>query len=94
MTFFKHAVYPSFLREDLIVRLELNSSEKVILCTGYTAATYKLSNIFFFRYDAILDGPYAAAIGEMYSETTIPYTKVTLIHYQNLSKKTLAGRLT
>ena len=49
---------------------------------------------FFFRYDAILDGPYAAAIGEMYSETTIPYTKVTLIHYQNLSKKTLAGRLT
>ena len=30
--FFKHPVYPYRLKEDLIVRLELNSSEKVILC--------------------------------------------------------------
>ena len=34
--FFKHPVYPYGLKEDLIVRLELNSSEKVILCTGDT----------------------------------------------------------
>ena len=40
--FFKHPVYPYGLKEDLIVRLELNSSEKVILCTGDTSATYKL----------------------------------------------------
>ena len=32
--FFKHLVYPYDLKEDLIVRLKLNSSEKVILCTG------------------------------------------------------------
>ena len=37
--FFKHAVYPYRLKEDLIVRLELNSSEKVILCNGDTSAT-------------------------------------------------------
>ena len=30
--FFKHLVYPYGLKEDLIVRLKLNSSEKMILC--------------------------------------------------------------
>ena len=43
--FFEHPVYPYGLKEDLIVRLELNYSEKVILCTGDTAATYKFSDI-------------------------------------------------
>ena len=90
--FFKHPVYP--YGEDLIVRLELNSSEKVILCTGDGSATYKLSDISL-EYDAIFDDPYASSIGEMYTGTTsIPYTKVTSIHYQTLSKKTLPGRLT
>ena len=32
--FFKRPVYPYGLKEDLIVRPELNSSEKVVLCTG------------------------------------------------------------
>ena len=73
--------------EDLIVRLELNSSEKVILCTGDTSATYKLSDILL-EYDVIFDEPYATTIGEMYTGTTsIPYTKVTSIYYQTLSKK-------
>ena len=85
--FFKHSVYPYGLREDLIVRLELNSSEKVLLCTGDTNATYKFSDISL-EYDAIFDEPYATTIGQMYAGTTsIPYTKVTSIHYQTLSKK-------
>ena len=85
--FFKHPVYPYGLKEDLIVRLELNSSEKVILCIGDTNTTYKLSDISL-EYDAIFYDPYATCIGEMYSGTTsIPYTKVTSIHYQTLSKK-------
>ena len=85
--FFKHPVYPYGLKEDLIVRLELNSSEKVILCTGDTSATYKLSDIPL-EYDAIFDEPYATTIGEMYTGTTsISYTNVTSIHYQTLSKK-------
>ena len=85
--FFKHPAYPYRLKEDLIVRLELNSSEKVILCTGDTSATYKLSDISL-EYDAIFNEPYATTIGEMYAGTTsIPYTKVTSIHYQTLSKK-------
>ena len=84
---FKHPVYPYGLKEDLIVRLELNCTEKVILCTGDTNATYKLSGISL-EYDAIFDEPYATTIGEMYTETTsIPYTKVTSIHYKTLSKK-------
>ena len=85
--FVKHLVYPYGLKEDLIVRLELNSSEKVIFYTGDTNATYKLSDILL-EYDAIFDDPYATSIGEIYTGTTsIPYTKVTSIHYQTLSKK-------
>ena len=84
---FKHPVYPYGFKEDLIVRLELKSADKVVLCTGDTNATYKLSDISL-EYDAIFDEPYATTIGEMYTGTTsIPYTKVTSIHYQTLSKK-------
>ena len=83
--FFRHPVYLYDLKEDH--RLELNSLEKVTLCTGDTSATYKLSDILL-EYDAIFDEPYATTIGEMYTRTTsIPYTKVTSIHYQTLSKK-------
>ena len=85
--FFKHPLYPYRLKEDFIVRLELNSSEKVILCTGDTNATCKLSDISL-EYDAIFDEPYGTTIGEMYTGTaSIPCTKVTSIRYQTLSKK-------
>ena len=71
----------------MIVRLELNSLEKVILCTGDTATAYKLSDISL-ECDAIFDEPYTTTIGEMYTGTTsIPYTKLTSIHYQTLAKK-------
>ena len=83
--FFKHPVYPYRLKEDLIVRLELNSPEKVILCTGDTSATYKLSDISL-EYDAIFDEPHATTLGEMYTNMSIPYTKLELIHYHILSK--------
>ena len=80
-------MYPYGLKEDLVVRLELNSAEKVILCTGDTNATCKLSDISL-EYDTIFDERYPTIIGEMYTGTTsIPYTKVTSIHYQTLSKK-------
>ena len=49
-----HPVYPYGFKEDLIIRLELNSSEKVILCTGDVSATYKLPDILL-EYDAISD---------------------------------------
>ena len=42
--FFKHPVYPYEPKVDLIERLELNYS--VILCSGDTAATYKLSELY------------------------------------------------
>ena len=91
--FFKHAVYPYGLKEDLIVRLELNSSEKVLWCSVDTATTYKLSGISL-EYDAIIHELYAKTIGQLYPGTMlIPYTKVTSIHYQSLWKKTLLGRL-
>ena len=64
----------------------MNSSEKVILCPGDTSATYKLSSISL-EFDAIYDKPYATAIDELYTKTLIPYTKITSIHYQTLSKK-------
>ena len=77
--FFRHPVYPYGFKEHLILRLKLNSPGKVILCTGDTAATYKLSNISL-EYEAIFDEPYATSIGEM-------YTKITSIHYEKLNKK-------
>ena len=84
--FFKHPVYPSGLKENVTEKIELNSLQKVILCTGDTSPTYKLLDILL-EYDIIYDIPYATSIGEMYVKTSIPYTKVTLIHYQALSKK-------
>ena len=68
--FFRHPVYSYGLKETLIVRLELNSSEKVVLCTEDTNATYKLSDISL-EYDAIFDKLYATTIGEMYGGTPI-----------------------
>ena len=81
LSVYPYSVYPYGLKEDVIVRLELNSSEKVILCTGVTSATHKLSDLSP-EYDAIFDKRYARAISEMYTETTsIPCTEVTLILY-------------
>ena len=93
--FFRHPVYPYGFKEDLIVRLELNSSEKVVLCTGDTLATYNLSDISL-EYDAIFDKLwYATSTGEMYTGTMlIPYTKVTSIIIKHSLKKILSGRLT
>ena len=85
-------MYPYRLKEDLIVRLELNSPEKVILCTGDTSATCRLSDISL-EYDAIFDEPYATTIGEMYGGTSITYTNVTSIHYQALSKKNTTWKI-
>ena len=91
--FFKHPVYPYCLKEDLTIRCELNSSDKVILCTGDISATYKVSDISL-AYDPIFDEPYATTIGEIYTGTiSIPYTKVTSIHYQTLSKKDITWKI-
>ena len=68
--FFKHPVYLYGLQEDMIVRRELNSSEKVILCTGDTAATYKLSDISL-EYDAIFDEPYVKTTCELNTSTML-----------------------
>ena len=71
----------------MIVKLEFNYSETLLLCSRDTAVTCELSDISL-EYDAIFDELYATAIGELYAgSTSIPYTKVTSIHYQTLSKK-------
>ena len=70
-------MYPYGLeKQRLIVRIELNSPEKVISCAGDTSSTYKLSDISL-ENDAIFDEPYATTIGQMYIRKSIPYTKVT-----------------
>ena len=75
--FFKNSVYPYGLEQCLFFRIELNSAKNVLLCTGDTNATCKLSDISL-EYDVILDGSYATAKGEMYTEkTSIYYTKIT-----------------
>ena len=75
------------LKEKLIVSLGLNSSERVILFCGDTAAAYNFSEISL-KYDAIFDERYSTKISELYTGTTsIPYYKVTSIYYQRPSKK-------
>ena len=91
--FFKHPVYPYGLEKRLFIRIELNSAKNVLLCTGDANATYKFPDISL-EYDVILDGPYATATGEMYTEkTSIHYTKATSIHYQALSKKDITWKI-
>ena len=69
------------------MKLELNSSEKLISCAEDSNETYKTSNISL-EYDAIFDETYTATIGEMHNGKTLTsYTKVTSIHYQTLSQK-------
>lgn len=52
--FFKNLVYSYGPREDLIVRLELNSSEMVILCSRDNTAKYNLRDISI-EHDTIFD---------------------------------------
>ena len=48
----------------------------------------------FLEYDAIFDDPYATSIGEMHiREMSIPYTKVTSIYYQALSKRDIVWKI-
>ena len=77
MTFL--TVYPYGVKEDLIVKLESNSSK--------STATYKLSGISL-EYDTIFDKRYTTMIGELHAGTTsIPYTNATSIHYKTLPNK-------
>ena len=78
----------------MIERLELTYFEKVILCSGDTTVTYKLSDISL-DYEAIFDKRYAKKmIGELYAgAASIPYNKATSIHYQDLPKKGTAWKI-
>ena len=68
--------FSSILYILLIVRLTLNSSEKVNLCSEDPAATCKTP-----------DKHYATTIGELYARAiSIPYTRVISINCQTLSK--------
>ena len=65
----------------------------MILCAGDTNAIYKISDIIL-EYDAIFDDSYATIIREAYiRKMSIPYTKVTSIHYQALSKKDIFWKI-
>ena len=65
----------------------------MILCVRDTIATYKLSDISL-ECDATCDKRYATMIGELYARTrSIPYNKLTSIHYQTLSKKDITWKI-
>ena len=68
------------------MRLELNSAEKVLIATGDTSATFKITD-FALEFEAIFDDDYAMIFENLYRDTSIPYTKVTAVHHQALSKK-------
>ena len=58
-----------------------------------TNAIYKISDISL-EYDGIFDISYATSIREIYSgRLSIPYTKLTSIHYWALSKKDIVWKI-
>ena len=60
---------------------------------GDINAIYKISDINL-EYDGIFDISYATIKREIYSgRLSIPYTKVTSIHYQALSKKDIVWKI-
>ena len=52
----------------------------------------KLSDISL-EHEALLDADCATAVSELYVKTEIPYTKVTSMHYQTLSKKDINWKI-
>ena len=91
--FFKHPVYPSGFEEDSTITIELNSAKEVTLCTGDTKSIYKILDINL-EYDGFFDISYATSIREIYSgRLSIPYTKVTSIHYQARCKKYIVWKI-
>ena len=69
--FFEHPAYSKGLKEDLIVRLELNSSEKLILYNRDATTAQKLSEVFL-KYNVIFDESNARVIDGLYVETKLP----------------------
>ena len=59
----------------------------MLLCSGDTAARCRLLDISL-ESEAIFEERYVVSTDEFYTgTTTIPFTKVTLMHYQKISKK-------
>ena len=84
--YFKQPVSPYYLHEDLIVTIKLNKSEKVMLCSDDAAANYTISDIAL-EYDGIIDAQYTEKVSRAQQNSSYPYTRVTRLSYQQLSKK-------
>ena len=89
---FKHSVCHYDLKEDLILMLEFNSSEKEFYVLEMPQQRTSIQT---YRYNMI---QFWQTISQSHKwdvcwNNLIPYTKVTPIHYQTLPKKTLPERL-
>ena len=84
--YFKQLVSPYYLHKDLVVTIELNKPEKVMLCSGDTAATYTISDVAL-EYDAITDARYTKKVSVAQQNSSYQYTMVTHLSYQILGKK-------
>ena len=84
--YFKQPVSPYYLHEDLIVTIELNKPEKVMLCSDNDKAKYTISDIAL-EYDVIIDTEYTGKVSVAQQNSSYPYTRVTRLSYQILSKK-------
>ena len=58
---FKQPVSPYYLHKDLVVVIELKKPEKLMFCSGDTAATYAISDIPL-ENDAIMDAGYTERV--------------------------------
>ena len=84
--FFNYPVCPYALKEDIYITIQLNSPEKVLLASGDVNAKYKISDITL-EYDVIIDETYAQIIADSYTNTSLPYTRISNVSYISKSKK-------
>ena len=62
--YFKQLVCTYYLHENLTVISDLNKPEKIIFCSGDTAATYAISDISL-EYDAIINAVYMEKVSRI-----------------------------
>ena len=85
--YFKQPVSPYYLHEKLFVTIELNKSEKVMLCSDDALATYTISNLAL-EYDAIiLDAGYMEKVFVAQQNSSYPVHKGDTAYLTNNCRK-------
>ena len=84
--YFKQPVSPYYLHKDLIVTIELNKSEKSCYAPMMLRQPTQ-SQILLWSMSGYIDAQYTEKVSRAQQNSSYPYTRVTRLSYQQLSKK-------